>query len=108
MARPTFTKKQIGPDIDLDVEEVFLDDGSRLTEARAAALAEHAMLRIHESRSGRPSLSGERRSTPNLTVRVPPSTRQALQEIASRDGRPLAEIGREAFDEYIERHRRAS
>lgn len=30
----------LGPDIDLDVEEVYEPDGSRLTEARAEEIAE--------------------------------------------------------------------
>lgn len=99
---PRFTTKQVGPDIDLDGEEVYLDDGTRLTEALAeqlgAELAERARARI-----GRPSISGRKR-TPNLTVRVDPDTRTALEAIAEQQGRRLADVSREALDEYVARH----
>lgn len=98
----------VGPDIDLDDEVVLLDDGTRLTEARAAALAEHAMAEIQVRRSGRPSLTGRPSNTPNLTIRVAPETRAALESIAQRSGRRLADVGRHALDEYIERHQAAS
>jgi hypothetical protein len=108
MAHQRFTKSQVGPDIDLDAEEVYLDDDTRLTEARAAEMAERAMSRIRARRAGRPSLTGEAEKTPNLTLRVTQSTRRALDEIASRQGRRLADIGRDALDEYIARHHEAS
>lgn len=108
MARRRFTQSQVGPDIDLDVEEVYLEDGTRLTEARAAEIAETAMSRVRARRSGRPSLTGAPQKTPNLTLRVTQSTRQALEEIAARQGRRLADVGREALDEYIDHHRKAS
>ncbi len=93
----------VGPDIDLDHEEIHLQDGSRLTEAKAEELAEEAMQDFYRSR-GRPSLTGGREHTPNLTVRVTPSTRTALEEIAVAQGRRLADVGRDAFEEYIRRH----
>lgn len=98
----------IGPDIDLDDEVVLLDGGTRLTEARAAALAGSAMVALHARRSGRPSLTGRSSNTPNLTIRVAPETRAALESIAERSGRRLADVGRQALDEYIERQRAAS
>ncbi|MGH9070474.1 MAG: ribbon-helix-helix protein, CopG family [Acidimicrobiales bacterium] len=108
MVRKRFTKSQVGPDIDLDVEEVNLDDGTRLTEAGAAEMAEAAMSRVRARRAGRPSLTGAPEKTPNLTLRVTQSTRQALEEIATRQGRHLADVGREALNEYITRHQEAS
>jgi hypothetical protein len=90
----------IGPDIDLDQEEVYLADGTRLTEAEAAALAERVLARHR----GRPSVSGGRERTPSLTVRVPSRTRAALESIANAQGRRLADVSREALEEYIERH----
>ncbi len=98
-----FQPGPIGPDIDLDQEEVYLGDGARLTEAKAAELAEWALAQ-RQDRRGRPSLTGERETTPNLTVRVTPSTRAALEKIAKAQGRRLAEVGRDALDEYIRRH----
>lgn len=104
MARQRFPKSQVGPDIDLDVEEVYLDDGTRLTEARATEIAERAMSRVRSRRAGRPSLTGALEKTPNLTIRVTQSTRRALEGIAARQGRRLADVGREALDEYVDRH----
>lgn len=104
MTQTPFKVAAIGPDIDLDDELVLLDDGTRLTEARAAALADAAMVRIHERRSGRPSITGRLRQTPNLTIRVAPEMRAALESIAARSGRRLADVSRQALGEYIERH----
>ena len=53
---------------------------------------------------GRPSVSGERERTPVMAVRVSRSARVALEEIESAQGRRLADVSREALDEYIRRH----
>jgi hypothetical protein len=90
----------IGTDVDLDREEVRLADGQRLTESLAEEIAERALAR----RRGRPSLSEGARRTPSLTVRVPQPTRHALERIARTQGRRLADVSREALDEYISRH----
>ncbi|MHB8452111.1 MAG: hypothetical protein ACYDAQ_16925, partial [Mycobacteriales bacterium] len=66
------------PDVDLDVEDVRLPDGSRLTEARVDEIVE----RVHRRHAGRPSVSGERERTPVMTVRVSRAARAALEEIA--------------------------
>lgn len=92
----------VGPDIDLDEEEVRLPDGSRLSEEAAAQLAERV---IEQRRAGRPSLTGSSAHTPALTVRVRPGVRSALEEIAHKQGRRLADVSREALDEYVARHR---
>ncbi len=99
---PRFTMNQLGPDIDLDEEEIYLDDGTRLSEAVAEQLGVELAERAR-ARRGRPSISGETR-TPNLTVRVDPATRTALEAIAKRQGRRLADVSREALDEYVSRH----
>jgi hypothetical protein len=93
----------IGPDIDLDAEEVYLPDGSRLTEAKAARIAEEAIAHHYRAR-GRPSVTGGREHTPSLTVRVPRATRAALEEIAASQGRRLADVSRDALNEYAHRH----
>lgn len=91
----------IGPDIDLDTEDVRLPDGSRLTEAGAQALAERVLA---QRRAGRPSITGGRERTPSLTVRVPAHTRSALEQIAHQQNRRLADVSRAALDEYVTRH----
>jgi hypothetical protein len=90
----------IGADVDLDAEEVYLADGRRLTEQVAEDLAQRALARHR----GRPSVTGERVRTPSLTVRVPPETRTALEEMAKAQGKRLADVSREALDEYVSRH----
>lgn len=89
-----------GPDVDLAIEEVTLANGQRLTNELAAEIAERAL----KQRRGRPSVSAGTEHTPNLTLRVPAQTRAALEAIATSRGRRLADIGREALDEYIQRH----
>ncbi len=92
----------IGPDIDLDNEDIRLPDGTRLTEAEAERLAERV---LKQRRAGRPSLTGSRRSTPSLTVRVPSATREALEDIARTQDRHHAAVSRDALTEYVDRHR---
>ena len=100
MTSRKITPGPIGPDVDLDVEHVRLGDGSRLTDDAAAEMAQRALARHR----GRPSLSGDRQHTPSLTVRVSATTRTALEEIAAAQGRRVADVSRDAFEEYIRRH----
>ena len=90
----------IGPDIDLDVEEVPAVDGRRLTEGLAREIAEEAITRHR----GRPSVTGGRDHTPNLTVRVQPEVREQLERIARQQGRRLSDVSRDALEEYVDRH----
>ena len=90
----------IGPDVDLDREDVRLPDDRRLTEQLAADITERALAR----RPGRPSVTGDAQRTPSLTLRVPLKTREALEAIAAAQGRRLADVSREALAEYIHRH----
>jgi hypothetical protein len=92
----------VGPDIDLDEEQIRLPDGSRLSEETAEQLAERV---LQQRRAGRPSLTGGSKHTPALTVRVRPGVRSALEQIAHKQGRRLADVSREALDEYVARHR---
>jgi hypothetical protein len=100
MTRRKIKPGAIGSDVDLDTEEVYLADGRRLTERSAEELAQRALARHR----GRPSVTGESARTPSLTVRVPPETRSALEELAKAQGKRLADVSREALDEYVSRH----
>ncbi|MHB8328460.1 MAG: hypothetical protein ACYDD6_02325 [Acidimicrobiales bacterium] len=85
MAHKRFDPAQlgrIGPDIDLDEEEVYTADGRRLTKDLAQQIAEEAIA-LHR---GRPSVTGRPERTPNLTVRVPQRTREALEAVARAQG----------------------
>ncbi|GAA2181197.1 hypothetical protein GCM10009785_15110 [Brooklawnia cerclae] len=85
-------------DIDLDSEE-FRVGGHRLTEARAAELAVQA-----ERRGGRPSLSGGRRHSPALNLRVSQADRDRLDAVAAKQGRRTSDVARDALREYLDRH----
>jgi hypothetical protein len=100
MTRRKIKPGAIGTDVDLNAEEVSLADGRRLTEKVAEELAQRALARHR----GRPSVTGENARTPSLTVRVPPETRTALEELAKAQGKRLADVSREALDEYVSRH----
>jgi hypothetical protein len=91
---------QIGPDMDLEKEEVYAADGRRLTEELAQEIAERAL----ERHRGRPSVSGGGQRTPSLTVRIPQPTRDALERLAKARGKRLADVSREALDEYVAHH----
>ncbi len=90
------------PVLDLDVEDIRLPDGSRLTEAKVDEIAERA----HRRHPGRFSINGEReRTAPRswpcacLALLVPRS-----KKLRQPHGRRLADVSREALDEYIRRH----
>ena len=100
MTRRKIKPGAIGTDVDLDAEEVYLGDGRRLTEQVAEEMAERAL----ERHRGRPTVTGGNARTPSLTVRVPPETRTALEELARAQGKRLADVSREALDEYVSRH----
>jgi hypothetical protein len=55
---------------------------------------------------GRPRVGGEAGEGPSaqVRVRVTGRTRAALEAIAAAQGRRLAEVSRDALDEYVERH----
>lgn len=85
-------------DIDLTDEE-FLVGGQRLTDDKAAEIAERL-----ERRSGRPSLSAPGTHSPVLNLRVSQETKQQLTLLAASSGRRQSDIVREALSEYLDRH----
>lgn len=97
------TDTPIGPDVDLDREDIRLADGTRLTNELAAQIAEDALRSV-----GRPSLSGARQRSPQIAFRVPPAVRDLAAELAAREGKTVSELAREALEERIAASRRAS
>lgn len=93
----------IGPDVDLEREDIRLADGTRLTNEVAAQITEGALRSV-----GRPSLSGARNKSPQIAFRVPPSVRDQAAEVAAQEGKTLSELAREALEERIAASRRAS
>jgi predicted DNA binding CopG/RHH family protein len=93
------TKKYVlGPAIDLDREEVYEPDGTRLTEARAAEIAQQVLKSVR----GRPSLSGEVHShSPRVSVRLPEDELEVLRGLAKRKGLSVSTLAREAIEKYL-------
>jgi len=86
----------IGPDVDLDREDVRLVDGSRLTRE----VAEEIVARARRS-VGRPTLSGGRERSPQIAFRVPPRVRDKAAQIAAREGKTVSELAREALEQRL-------
>jgi predicted HicB family RNase H-like nuclease len=86
----------IGPDVDLDREDVRLADGTRLTEQNA----EEIMAEVRR-RGGRPSLTGEAATSPRIVFRVPPSVRDRAAQIAAREGKTVSQLAREALEARV-------
>ncbi len=61
---------------------------------------------IRRRLGGRPRVGGANGSGPSVQVRVrvTTDTRTALEAIAATQGRRLADVSREALDEYVSRH----
>ncbi|HEY3717415.1 MAG TPA: hypothetical protein VGL39_23060 [Jatrophihabitantaceae bacterium] len=87
-----------GGDIDLDSEEVYLADGTRLTEARVDELADEIRQKVGR---GRPSLTGPGRRSPQLRLSVPAELRQQLEARAEHEHTTVSDIAREALERYL-------
>lgn len=61
---------------------------------------------IRRRLGGRPRVGGEPGEGPSaqVRVRVTTRTRAALEAIAAAQGRRLADVSRDALDEYVDRH----
>lgn len=83
----------IGPDVDLDQEDVRLADGTRLTDAVADEVVDHVRRTV-----GRPSLSGKAAQSPQIAFRVPASVRDRAADLAAREGKTVSQLAREALE----------
>ena len=89
-----------GPDVDLDRDDIRDSQGRRITREYADA----AVADVHERIGrGRPSLSGDARTSPQLTFRLPPELRAQAEAQAAREGRRVSDVAREALAEYLAR-----
>lgn len=93
-------------DIDLGAEE-FQFQGARLTEDRAAELAETHFERARNLIPGGKSLSGDGTHSPVVQARVSVETRSRLDAIAERRGVRPSRLLREAIVQFIEREESA-
>jgi len=105
------------------VEEIASEPAWTWREAAKAATSEYADRLISDVESGRarvitdpaeirqrlggrPRVGGEPGEGPSaqVRVRVTTQTRAALEAIAAAQGRRLADVSRDALDEYVDRH----
>ncbi len=102
-APPVTETTPIGPDVDLDAEDVRLSDGNRLTEQQAAEIVDEV-----RRRGGRPSLTGEAAMSPRIAFRVTAAERDRAAEIAAREGKTISQLAREALEARVAAGQRAS
>ena len=101
---PTVTSDSpIGPDVDLDKDDVRLPDGTQLTGQRAAEIVEEV-----RGRGGRPSLTGEPAVSPRIAFRVTPGVRSRAAQIAAREGKSISQLAREALEARVAEEPRVS
>ncbi len=86
----------IGPDVDLDAEDVRLPDGTRLTEQQADEIVDEVRRRV-----GRPSLTGESAVSPRITFRITPAVRDRAAAIAAHEGKTVSQLAREALEARV-------
>lgn len=87
----------IGPDVDLDREDVRLADGTRLTPEVAEAIVEEV-----RRGGGRPSLSGAPARSPQIAFRVPPELRDRAERAAADEGKTVSQFAREALEARLD------
>ena len=86
----------IGPDVDLDTDDVRLPDGTRLNGQHADEIVEEV-----RRRAGRPSLTGEPAVSPRIAFRVTPDVRDRAAGIAAREGKTISQLAREALEARV-------
>ncbi len=101
---PRFTKDTIIGDIDLDETPIILPSGRVLDEKAAAEYGAEVAARAAERRRGRPSLTSPGVHSPQVSSRVTPELRGAVDAIAARDGVRPAQVVRAALEEYVANH----
>jgi len=87
----------VGPDVDLDRDDIRLPDGTRLTPSLADRIVEQV-----RQGAGRPSLSGVRVASPQIAFRVAPSVREKAAQLAAREGKTISQLAREALEARVE------
>lgn len=92
------TKYQVGPDVDLEAEDVRDSKGRRITEEYVHRAVVDALSKVSP---GRPSLTGQRAVSPQVTFRVTPELRDKVAAEAARQGRRISDVAREALERYL-------
>jgi predicted HicB family RNase H-like nuclease len=101
----TVTETDTVTDVDLDVDDVRLPDGRRLTDELAESLAEQTLAEARRRGlgpgPGRKSLSGGNVHSPRVQFRVPESLLTIAEERAAAQGVSLSTLAREALEHYL-------
>lgn len=95
-------------DADLDHEELRDRHGNRVTReyvrrALVDILDEDAPVAPIDVRPGRPSLSGGRTRSPQVTFRMPDQMHRQAVDAAEREGKTVSALAREALEQYLRR-----
>ena len=102
MAKPRKTEKRyvppytLGPDVDLERDDIRDNNGNRITEK----YVDRAVERLHRE-VGRPSLTAPGRRSPSIAVRVPDSIRSKMESRARTEGKSLSQLARDAIEAYL-------
>jgi predicted HicB family RNase H-like nuclease len=97
MSRKQNVKYSWGKDLDLNKTVVLDKQGKRLTNARAEKIAHE----IVKQATGRPSLTGPKKVSPEVKARVPQKLKIKLEREAKRRGETLSALIREALENYL-------
>ncbi len=92
------TKYRVLPDVDLSTEDVRDSKGRRITEEYAERAAVDALTSVGR---GRPSLTGAKAPSPQVTFRVTPELRARAAAEAARQGRRVSDVARDALERYL-------
>jgi hypothetical protein len=86
-----------GKDVDLNNKVVLDKQGKRLTNARDEKIAHE----IVKQATGRPSLTGPKKVSPEVKARVPQKLKVKLEREARRRGETPSALIREALENYL-------
>jgi hypothetical protein len=92
------SKRPVLPDVDLTSDGVRDSQGRRITEEYARAATAQALASVGP---GRPSLTGAKATSPQVTFRVTPELRARAAAEAERQGRRISDVAREALERYL-------
>ena len=88
--------------VDLDKEEIYLSDGTRLTDEITNKWAHE--IENNPRYSGRPSLTGKKEISPEIKARVPQHLKDFTKQLADERNLTVSTVIREALFEYLERN----
>ena len=97
MTKKTNEKYIWGKDVDLNKNVILDKKGNRLTNARAEKISQE----IIKQATGRPSLTGPKKVSPEVKARVPQKLKVRLEREAKRRGKTPSVLIREALENYL-------